>query len=86
MNCRFEHANCIHKGIRIQNPNLTTYITHPKLEVPFVVAIASILLEALEGVVQLYVQVVAAGGIKGYAPARDRRNMFVLVESAECRP
>lgn len=52
---------------------LTTYIAHPKLEVPFVVAIALIFLETLEDVVQLCFQVVAASGIKGYAPARARR-------------
>lgn len=48
-------------------PNLclTTYIAHPKLEVPFVVAVALIFLKALEDVVQLTSQaVVAAGGIK----------------------
>lgn len=57
---------------QLHSPNfvLITYKAHPKLEVPFVVVIALIFPEALEDVVQLSFQVVAACGIKGYAPAR----------------
>lgn len=56
-----------------------TYVAHPELEIPFVVAVALVVLKTLEYVRQLGFQASTASGTERYAPATHRGKVDQLL-------